>query len=178
METPLLIPINKKQTYTQSPAAYVRYFDFDKGRFAPTLSRPSYDDPQIQIPSICIVYHDESSQMAKWEIKLSKMKNLRSGWNGYSAPVPSEIAILTARGFISSLIRGRQEPKRVTPSAVGGVGVTQRNANKKVFVEFFNDGKVFVLFSDGRSEPVSKEVLPSLKSFKDLTTEMQEYLNA
>ena len=116
--------------------------------------------------------------MAYWEAKLTDMVRLKEGWNGYSAPAPSVSAINTAKSFVRVLMRENQEPRRVAPSAVGGVGVSRRNAKRKVFVEFFNDGKVFALFSDGESEPLSKEVVPGLQTFKNLTREMRDYLDA
>ena len=178
MDATLTMTINKKQPHTQSPSAYVDC-SFDKNSWiATSLNGPSRDQVQFEAPSIRVVYSDEQPNLAIYELKLQEMKHLKSGWNGYSAPAPSKLAAQSARNFISVLLKEHQEPKRVMPSAAGGVGVTQRRNGKKVFVEFFNDGKVFALFSDGISDPVSKEVVPIHHAFQVLTKEMQEYLDA
>ena len=36
----------------------------------------------------------------------------------------------------------------MAPSAVGGVGITIRGGDRKVYFEFYNDGVVYVLFAD------------------------------
>jgi hypothetical protein len=103
---------------------------------------------------------------------------LREGWNGYTAPAPSEKAILTAKVFVETLLREKYEPKRVAASSVGGVAVTHRRNNRTVYVEFYNDGRVLALFSDDISEPVIKRIEPSYKAFKELIAEMRDYLDA
>ena len=175
---PILV-INRTQPHTQSPAAYVGYFAQDESHGTSRLLwAPGSSTLSLATPSLRVVYQIESSSMAYWEAKLTDMVRLKEGWNGYSAPAPSVSAINTAKSFVRVLMRENQEPRRVAPSAVGGVGVSRRNAKRKVFVEFFNDGKVFALFSDGESEPLSKEVVPGLQTFKNLTREMRDYLDA
>ena len=66
-------------------------------------------------------------------VKLVQLRHLQDGWNGYAAPAPSERAIDTANSFIDILVRAKYEPKRLAPSAVGGVAVTQRSGNRKVY---------------------------------------------
>jgi hypothetical protein len=128
-------------------------------------------------PEICVVinqYFDTS----KWGSKLDEMKRLQEGWNGYSAPVPSGAAIDTARSFLSILSSENYEPTKLAPSAVGGVGITRKEGGRRVYVEFFNDGEVFALFSDRKAEPVSKQVLPGDRRYRALLKEIKEYLNA
>lgn len=139
------------------------------------ISRPS--GTAIGVPSIVVIYHTAEAREAAWQTKFVQLSLLQEGWNGYDAPAPSPKAILTAQGFVETLLRENYEPKRVTASAVGGVAVTRRKGNKKVYVEFFNDGTVYALFSDGSSEPTSKEIIPGYQAFKALLKEMQEYLD-
>ncbi len=178
MPDEISISINTKQPYTQSPSAIVDYIETsgyvdDAG----IVHQQVLSSEQIAVPSILVIYHADPTLTVTWQTKFVQLSKLRDGWNGYNAPAPSEKAIRTAQSFVDMLLREKYEPKRLSPSAVGGVAVTQRSREKKVYVEFFNDGTVFALFSDGNSEPISKEVIPGYQSFKALVKEMREYLN-
>lgn len=99
------------------------------------------DDDLIQFPA--------DSEMGKWAAKFRNMKELRDGWNSYSAPAPTPASIDNAyRFFVDANI----PPTRVAPSAVGGVGITYRHGNRKVCVEFFNDGRANGLFADDAAQ--------------------------
>ena len=178
MPDEILISINTRQPYTQSPSAIVEYIA-PQGWVdaAAIVHQQSLKANPTDIPSLMVIYHADETQAAAWQTRFIELSKLRDGWNGYNAPPPSPKAILTAQSFVDTLLREKYEPKRVTPSAVGGVAVTQRNRDKKVYVEFFNDGTVFALFSDGSSEPISKEIFPGYRSFKALVKEMREYLD-
>ena len=119
------------------------------------------------MPAIQVIIGEEIIMGAHME-KLHGMKSLAPGWNGYSAPPPSETAISTARSFLSSLEREHFEPTRVAPSAVGGVGITHEKKKRRAYVEFFNGGEVCVLFSDNESRPVSKRVKAGYADFRAL----------
>ena len=170
MDQAKAIQINRKQEYTQSPSAFIAYFSPE----AWVEMTPA----GVAGPSIRVIYQNDETKADAWRMKLLQLRRLRDGWNGYAAPAPSERAIDTANSFLDLLLRAKHKPKRLAPSVVGGVAVTQRSGSRKIYVEFFNDGKVFALFSDGSSEPVSKEVVPGYQSFKALLKEMQEYLDA
>lgn len=178
MNPPVVIAVNKKQAHTQSPSAYIDYFLDNERATATGINRSTHSSLQeLFAPSICVVYHNENSQMATWEARLSSMSRLKSGWNGYTAPAPSQLAIATARNFVSALLREKQTPNRVAPSAVGGVGITERRADKQVYVEFYNDGRVLALFSDSVSEPEVRRLEPTLAAYKRLIADMQGYLD-
>jgi hypothetical protein len=173
-------PINKKQAHTQSPSAIVGYAINGVVDAYGNVEQPRITlDDLAAIPSIRVIYHNDEKQAARWKIKLIRLGQLREGWNGYEAPAPSKAAISTAETFVDLLVREKYEPRRLAPSVVGGVGVTRRQDNKSVYVEFYNDGKkVFALFSDDLSEPVIKRIEPSYKAFKELIAEMRDYLDA
>jgi hypothetical protein len=129
-------------------------------------------------PAIRIVYQDEANMSRGWAVNLARMSRLPKGWNGYNAPPPSERARLIAQSFLDVLLKEDMEPSRLAPSAVGGVGLSRRKNGRKVYVEFFNDGKVFALFSDGETGPISREVELGHQHFKALVGEMRDYLDA
>jgi hypothetical protein len=173
------IQINTKQPHTQSPSAVVGYLGESSCiNEAGNVRQDVLNDRQICIPTIRVHYHPDPASATGWLIKFVQLSKLKDGWNGYAAPAPSEKAIALARSFVDILLKEKYEPKRLAPSAVGGVAVTQRSNNKKVFVEFFNDGTIYALFSDGSSEPVSEEIRAGYQAFKALVKRMRDDLNA
>jgi len=113
-----------------------------------------------------------------WNNKLEKLRNLGDDWNGYASPAPSRTAVVTAKAFLSAVLAMDFKPSRIAPSVSGGIGITHRKGSRRVYVEFFNDGEVCVLSSDGESAPRSWSVKPSSLNFKGLTKEIREYLDA
>jgi hypothetical protein len=179
MDHMIVVPINRKQDHSQSPSAYVGHFAENGWLVAPgKVYQPYFPTAQLEPPSIRVVYENVGVQETSWTEKFSTISRLREGWNGYTAPAPTERAILIAKSFVDTLLREKYEPRRLAPAAVGGVGVTQRNGNKSVYVEFYNDGRVLALFSDDVSEPTIKRIEPGYQSFKRLIAEMRDYLDA
>lgn len=121
---------------------------------------------------------EKTYDLNQWSRKLDKMERLEEGWNGYSAPAPSALAIRTARRFLSRLLAEPYEPTRVAPSSVGGVGFTHKKGNRRVYVEFFNDGQVYALFSDNEIAPRSQRVQPDFHQFRELIGQIKGYLDA
>ena len=118
------------------------------------------------------------SQLNVWNDKLEQLRNLGENWDGYATPAPSGTAIVTARSFLSSVLEVDFEPSRLAPSVAGGVGITHKKRGRRVYVEFFNDGEVCALFSDGETAPKSRRVTPEYDHFQDLAREIREYLDA
>lgn len=158
----------------QSPNPYIR-FDADREGSeigsGVTWTTPSSASIRVLVPV-------DPAEIGKWFGKLDSLRFMRKGWDGYDAPPPTDRAIRLAQSFISRLLEEKYEPSRLAPSVIGGVGVTHRSERRKVYVEFFNDGKVYALFSDGISEPRTKSVEPGYRSFQGLIGEMREYLDA
>src|SRR5262245_54926616 len=175
MDHMIVVPINRKQDHTQSPSAYVGYFAEDGWLMAPgEVYQPFFKADQLEPPSIRVIYENEGIPGATWAEKFSRISRLQEGWNGYTAPAPTETAVLLARSFIDMLVREKYEPRRLAPSVVGGVGVTQRKGKRSVYVEIYNDGRVLALFSDDVSEPEIKRIEPGYQSFKRLIAEMRD----
>jgi hypothetical protein len=138
-------------------------------------------DPAIDssdtLPTIRYVIN-QSIEINVWQEKLEQLSSLSQGWNGYDAPPPSNGAINTAKGFLTHLLGGDKGPSRLAPSAVGGVGITHKNNNRRVYVEFFNDGGACVLFSDNETVPESIRVTPGYMEFRELVEQIRAYLDA
>lgn len=115
-----------------------------------------------------------------WQTKLAQLRGLATGWNGYSAAPPNEKAIQTADRYLGALRSSSWEPDRLEPSAMGGVGITHRRNGKKVYIEFYNDGRVHALFSE-RGDPPRMSTQPvgaDPLSFEQFIAKARSYLNA
>jgi hypothetical protein len=114
----------------------------------------------------------------EWYKKIESCKALQEGWNGYTAPVPSERAITLAKRFLDAMQSANLLPTRVGPSAMGGIAVTRKVGMRKVLVECYNDGGVFALLSDRRTDDLPvEEVKDDPGSFAALITKMREFLD-
>ena len=110
--------------------------------------------------------------------KLDSWRGLAPGWDGYSASPPSSLAIENAKEFLTLLCGSELVPARVRPSVASGIGLTIRAGRRKVYVEFYNDGTVYALFSDGESELETRQVQGKQDDYSALIGQTREYLNA
>ena len=138
---------------------------------------PSLNPGRTSSPDITIVCHNESSAIGNWGDNFVSMDRLQEGWDGYAAAAPSKAAQAAAKNFLSSLIKRGFQPSRLAPSVIGGVGMTRWNGEREVYVEFYNDGGVHALFTDGVGDPISREVRLGHQPFVELIEEMREYLD-
>lgn len=109
--------------------------------------------------------------------KLRSYSHLADRWDGYCAQPPLTIATKQSRDFLCALQYSNLRPTRLRPSVVGGIGVTFRKGKRKSYVEFYNDGTVHALFSDGESEPEMRDVSPTPAGYRPIIADIQEYLN-
>ena len=115
--------------------------------------------------------------LAAAESKLAEMENLLVGWDGYNACAPSPFSILLANQFLDELHAGDLAPTRIAPSVVGGVGITIAREESEAYVEFYNDGGIFVMMSEGESDPLVRPVRTGRRELKSLVDELTEFLN-
>ena len=59
---------------------------------------------------------------------------------------------------------------------MGGVAVTRRHGERKVLVEFYNDGTVYALFSDRGAAAMDVKLIPQ-ELFATFVATMREYLH-
>jgi len=117
------------------------------------------------------------SEASLWNEKLRLMRQLHTGWNGYDAEPPSELALANAEQLLEAMEREQFPPTRVAPSVVGGVGITRRNGEKRVYVEFYNDGRVHSLLAE-KEEAATAAIEVSTRGFTDFIHRARGYLNA
>jgi len=119
----------------------------------------------------------EDDPWPMWFARLAEFAHLEEGWNSYTAPAPNEVSIQTAGVFLKVMQAAGREPTRLAPSAMGGVAVTRRQGNRKVFVEFYNDGRVYALFAQRPDDMRVVPVTSDEASFQGLASEMGDYLH-
>jgi hypothetical protein len=112
-----------------------------------------------------------------WFERLESIKSLQSGWDSYSAPAPGAVAFANALAFLQVLKLADKVPSKLAPSVVGGIGITFKNAARKVYVEFNNKGGVLALFSDGVSDPRVEKISPDEKAYLELIGKIKTYLD-
>src|SRR5687767_7957367 len=99
---------------------------------------------QVKAVSVPLAGLIKSTWGALWD-KLNRIASLRHGWNSYDAPPPSPLTIEQARLFLECLHSENLEPGRLAASAIGGVGISLRSKQRRVYVEFRNDGGIYVV---------------------------------
>jgi hypothetical protein len=126
--------------------------------------------------NLMIVPHPRSG-FRKWFAKLESLTRLKEGWDSYSAPAPRQESIDAAGSYLSVLELLGWEPTRVEASVMGGVGVTHRQGDRKVYIEFYNDGRVHALLSDRTPKMETCPVGSDVASYYRFVTKAREYLN-
>jgi hypothetical protein len=94
----------------------------------------------------------DDADWQRWFEKIETCRTLKDGWNSYTAPAPNDKSLANAHLFLQVMQLEGIEPTRVGPSAMGGIAITRRVGSRKVFVEFYNDGRVYSLFSEKAAE--------------------------
>ena len=141
---------------------------------------PSHES--ISAKNKIMLMTDRSASKTPWIARaldvIEGMKELNAGWDSYSAEPPSMLALHYATEFLYALFSSDIEPARIAPSVVGGVGITVKNAARKVYVEFYNDGMTHALYAKKGQEPFSYPVRTENNGFRSLTAEIQQHLHA
>ena len=110
--------------------------------------------------------------------QLDDMQTVVDGWNGYSAPAPSTLAINNARQFVYELCTVVPSALRVAPSAIGGVGITLSKGEKAVYIEFYNDGSIFKMLIDDGIDTDVQPIRPDAQNLELLASEASEYIDS
>jgi hypothetical protein len=111
---------------------------------------------------------------------LRQLPALPHGWDGERAAAPTSLAVSNASLVADALWMGACEPDRVAASVVGGVGLTVKIPGmvRNAYIECFNDGGVYLMLSDGQSEPVTRPVAKDEASLRAMAEEVRGYVHA
>lgn len=82
--------------------------------------------------------------------------DMQHGWNGYTAPPPSRKAIDKAIEVYQKLLI---KPCRVAPSVVGGIGFSFKNNKGRLYVEIYNNGEIYSIYTPKIGVKAGEEVV-------------------
>lgn len=114
---------------------------------------------------------------ADWVAQLEKLAMLKDGWNRYSAPLPSTLALSIGRQFMNLMCAEALPPSRVAASAVGGVSITRVVDEKEIYVEIYNDGTMCTLLADESDNDRTLRTTPDMQGFRQLLAAMRAYVD-
>lgn len=109
----------------------------------------------------------------RWLNSLDEIQGNRD-WS--HVPQPSEDAFALSRKFITLAMDCDRWPSRISPTMVGGIGVTFGKGARKAYVEFRNTGNIHSLLSNGDSDPIVSKVDPSNLGFRKLVQRISFHL--
>lgn len=113
------------------------------------------------------------------DVKVGEVQKIRNalkeyalfpkGWDGEDADCPNQISIDRAFRLVELAALARFYPSKVSPSVVGGIGVSFRDKPRKrrVYIEFTNRGSVVAIFdrqNDLQSASFNPNDLQSMSS--------------
>ncbi len=97
----------------------------------------------------------------EFEARVTEIEHYAKGWDGYQADPPGGLAIEYARRFSVALHdAGDIRPLCFNASVMGGVAFTFISEGREVFVEFYNDGTVYAMFSDRTHVELEPRIIP------------------
>ena len=110
---------------------------------------------------------------------LDRLRGLEKGWDSYNAIPPGDGALYYAGAYLQ---RANLIPDRVAPSATAGsVAASYYREKRKVYLEFYNDGRVGALYSDLAVGPDGIEITVydglDEKTFPGFEERLQDYLS-
>ncbi len=107
---------------------------------------------------------------------LKRFAKLQSGWDGYDADAPNEVAIFWCEELIKILVKDKFIPKGLTPSVEGGVGVYFEEGDKYADIECLNNGAILAVTSIGDNEPQVWDVEHTPFSMKETVKTISKFL--
>jgi len=89
---------------------------------------------------------------------LSQLVFIQNNWNNYGSPSPSIQSIENARKLLNYLQSEGLLPKRVLPSAEGGIAfIFHSNTENRAVIESLNNNEIFFLLYDRRGNSKTLE---------------------
>jgi hypothetical protein len=127
-------------------------YSIDKSKQCTIFANDRHDSNLSAAIAIHGSFFGHQEKWAKHRLRLVGLSNLKQGWNG-KAEAPNTEAIKRAQAVLNVSQRLDLCPERVSPSSVGGIGITFRRKPYKVYLELLNTGTILSLYSDGETEP-------------------------
>lgn len=106
---------------------------------------------------------------------IERTRNLLSGWDGSEAISTSDIAIQKSLDFLNLLVKINLQPSMVSPSVIGGIGFTFLKDKKEVFIEFYNNGEIYSLFTEHTTE-YFEPIINRVTDYNSLMRRIEEHV--
>lgn len=90
--------------------------------------------------------------------KLQSFSKLEVNWDSYGANPPTDKAIDLAIDIVKNCNIFGINFDRIAPSVVGGIGLTIRSKKKKLYIEIYNNNRIFYMVSRGSGNPIIQEI--------------------
>jgi hypothetical protein len=108
---------------------------------------------------------------------LNQLASIPDNWNQYGSPAPSARSIVSARQVLDSLQSESLVPRRVLPSAEGGVAfVYLSETENRAVIESLNDDEIFILLYDRRGNSKTLDWSESRLTQQNLLRELRDHL--
>lgn len=95
----------------------------------------------------------------------------------YDCQAPNGVSLDEGRAMLDRLRSNGILPYRITPSAVGGIGICMRSAERYADIECDNDGLLSVVISDGKGQVDAFEVDPTFAGRTLALTRISTFLH-
>jgi hypothetical protein len=141
------------------------------------LARSCCSDSYTVLPLKIYEYRDSSDFFGRVADELLEMYKLKDGWDSYSAPSPTKVAMGNAFSFVGSLKARDLRPFKVVPSVVGGIAFSFAFGSREAFVEFYNDGNVLCGLLKENTEPQIIELPQDTQDWSLLLNQIENHLN-
>ena len=89
---------------------------------------------------------------------LDTCATLVDNWDSYGAAKPTKHSIESADRFLQKLFTDLFMPRRVFPSAEGGMAVYFNGVNKTAYLEYRNSREVILVMFDDHNDPIIIEL--------------------
>ena len=109
--------------------------------------------------------------------KLESLEHQPADWTPECGVLPTCEVIVGVRAMLEMLRQRRMVPSRLSPSVIGGIGITFTRGDRKAYVEFNNKGSVHVLYSDGVTDPKVDKILSNEIGYSGLIEGIKSYLH-
>lgn len=125
-------------------------------------------------------YLDQSKTERSWlKEALDRCENLgalAANWDSYGAEAPNAKARYWAGEALIKVHRLGVAAPRIAASVENGIGLTLRKGSKSATIEFFNDGDIVAVRSDGAAMPVAWDVATDPKSIEAALYQMRDFV--
>lgn len=112
------------------------------------------------------------------ELRIYELTMLKSNWDSYGAPGPSQRAFKDALRVLSHMHQFDLERLNIVPSAEGGIGFCFVKGKRYADIEVGNSGEIIGVRYVGMDPPVLIQVDGSDSSIKAALSEVRDHIDA